>query len=284
MKCHTIRGFGGNVGPDLSVIGKKVSRENLFESIIQPNKAIADQFINWVIETKGGQALTGLIVEETPDHVILRDANVKDTKVAKSDIEARGKSPQSIMPENLLALLTEDDVVDMVEYLFSLKTPALALDQWQVVGPFTNSLDVGGLDQAYPPEKGVELKAAYHGKNGHIKWQAVKPNAQGFVDLATLHGKEANGSVSYAFREIESPIDQEAIILLGSDEGVRLWVNGSAVHTGFQKRTPAPEQDQVSVRLKKGKNTILLKLVNSDGGHGFYLTILADQELKLAGR
>src|SRR5205807_8556898 len=42
LKCHTIRGVGGNVGPDLSVIGKKASRENLFESILIPSKAIVE--------------------------------------------------------------------------------------------------------------------------------------------------------------------------------------------------------------------------------------------------
>lgn len=284
MKCHTIRGFGGAVGPDLSVIGKKVSKENLYESILQPSKAIADQFINWIIETKGGQALTGLIVEETPEYIVLRDANAKDTKLTKAEIESRAKSPQSIMPENLLALMTEDDLVDMVEYLFSLKTPALALDQWQLLGPFVNSLDVGGLDQAYPPEKTIDLKATYPGKTGQIGWKPVKPNAQGFVDLAALYGKEANNTVSYVYREVESPIDQEATVLLGTDEAARLWVNGVAVHSTILKRSPAPEQDQVPIRLKKGKNTILLKLVNTDGGHGFYFTILADQELKLVAR
>src|SRR5262249_23529240 len=78
LKCHTIRGVGGAVGPDLSVIGKKASRENLFESILYPSKAIADQYLTWVIETKKGATLSGLIVEETPDYLVLRDANGKD--------------------------------------------------------------------------------------------------------------------------------------------------------------------------------------------------------------
>src|SRR5207245_2797346 len=72
LKCHTIAGSGGNVGPDLSVIGKKASRENLYESILFPNKAIADQYINWQIATRNGIVLSGLIVEETADHVTIR--------------------------------------------------------------------------------------------------------------------------------------------------------------------------------------------------------------------
>jgi len=121
LKCHTIHAVGGNVGPDLSAIGKKASRENLFESILFPSKAIADQYLSWVIETQNGLQLTGLLVEETPDHIVIRDANAKDTKIAKKDIASREKSPVSIMPADLLAYMTEDDLVDMVAYLFTLK-------------------------------------------------------------------------------------------------------------------------------------------------------------------
>lgn len=124
LACHTVRGEGGNVGPDLSEIGKKASRENLFESVLFPSKAIADQFINWVVETKDGVSLIGLIVEETPDYLVLRDANAKDTKVLKKDLESKSKSPNSIMPSDLLAYMTEEDLVDLVEYLTTLQSPA----------------------------------------------------------------------------------------------------------------------------------------------------------------
>jgi len=121
LKCHTIKGVGGNVGPDLSAIGKKASRENLFESILFPSKAIADQYLSWIVETNKGLQITGLLIEETPDHITIRDANAKDTKIAKKDMASREKSAVSIMPADLLAYMTEEDLVDMVAYLFSLK-------------------------------------------------------------------------------------------------------------------------------------------------------------------
>jgi putative membrane-bound dehydrogenase-like protein len=120
LKCHTIRGEGGNIGPNLSAIGKKASRENLFESILLPSKAIADQYVSWVVETNQGLALTGLLVEETPETLTLRDANGKDTKIAKRDIASRSKSPNSLMPADLVVAVTEDDLVDLVEYLLTL--------------------------------------------------------------------------------------------------------------------------------------------------------------------
>jgi putative heme-binding domain-containing protein len=121
LKCHTIHGVGGQIGPDLSMIGKKASRENLFESILYPSKAIADQYVTWNIATKDGKSVSGLLIEETGDHVLVRDANGRDTKIGKKEIEAREKDPKSLMPDNLLAFMTEDELVDMVEYLLTLK-------------------------------------------------------------------------------------------------------------------------------------------------------------------
>jgi putative heme-binding domain-containing protein len=121
LKCHTISGTGGQIGPDLSVIGKKASKQDLLESILNPSKAVADQYVNWQIETKKGLSLSGLIVEETPSAITLRDGNSKDTKIEKSDIESREKSQKSLMPDNLLAYMTEDDLVDIVAYLLELK-------------------------------------------------------------------------------------------------------------------------------------------------------------------
>ncbi|HMF14266.1 MAG TPA: HEAT repeat domain-containing protein, partial [Gemmataceae bacterium] len=121
MKCHTIQGVGGQIGPDLSQIGKKASRENLFESILYPSKAIADQYVTWNIVTKDGKSVSGLLIEETPEHLLIRDANGKDTKIEKKEIEAREKDSKSIMPDNLLAFMTEDELLDMVEYLLTLK-------------------------------------------------------------------------------------------------------------------------------------------------------------------
>ena len=120
-KCHTINGQGGQIGPDLSSIGKKASRENLLESILLPSKAIADQYVSWVIETRNGLLLTGLIVEDTADHVLLRDANGKDTRLDKKEIASRGKSPTSLMPGDLAGTMTSAELVDVVEYLLTLQ-------------------------------------------------------------------------------------------------------------------------------------------------------------------
>lgn len=122
LKCHTVRGVGGNTGPELSAIGSKASRENLLESILHPSRAIADQYVTWVVETKDGRTLTGILAEEQPDYILLRDAAIKEYKIPVKMIENKAKAPQSIMPDNLLLYLSEDELLDLVEYLYSLKS------------------------------------------------------------------------------------------------------------------------------------------------------------------
>jgi putative membrane-bound dehydrogenase-like protein len=284
LKCHTVRGLGGQVGPDLSMIGKKASRENLFESILYPSKAIADQYVTWVIETKKGLSLSGLIVEEGKGHVVLRDAEGRDTRLAKKDIESRTKSPKSLMPDDQLVYLTEGDLIDLVEYLYTLKTPALTFDAWHIVGPFDNGSGMEGLDRAYPPEKKIDLKATYKGKHGKVSWRSVRTGGGGYIDLQAFFAGRSDNIVSYLTRELVSPSEQNATILLGTDDGAKLWVNGKLVFTSRATRAAVPEQDAVKVKLRKGVNRLVLKINNGNGPHGFYCTILSEQELKPVGK
>lgn len=273
MKCHMVRGFGGQIGPDLSMIGKKASKENLFESILLPSKAIADQYIQESITTGAGVTVSGLVVADTAQGVTLRDANGKDTVVPKNDIEARKKLQVSIMPEDGVAGLTEEELIDLVAYLQTLQTAALTPDSFQVVGPFAAKSMTDALDTAFPPEKG-DASAE--------KAKTLRPDAKGYFDLAALHGNAAANSASYMFAVIESPADQDATVLLGLDDGGRLWLNGKAVHASRDTKAAVPEQHAVPVKLQKGKNSVVLKVANGNNPHGFFFTLQSDQETKTA--
>ncbi len=268
LKCHMVRGQGGQIGPDLSMIGKKASKENLYDSLLTPSKAIADQYLSWTLTGEDGQSITGLVVGETETTITVRDANGKDYAFPAKGTE-RKKSLTSIMPEGLVATLTEDELVDVVEYMTKLLTPSLTPDSWMVIGPFASPNGNAGLDTAYGPEKGFDANAKIDGKT----WKQVRPEANGYMDLAKLHGTKANNTVSFAYRAIESPEDVEATILLGTDDGAILYVNGVKVWKDENTRAAAPEQNTVKLKLKKGTNTFLLKIANGNNPHGFYFTI-----------
>jgi hypothetical protein len=232
-----------------------------------------------VVTTKG-LTVSGLLVEETPQFIILRDANGKDIKIDQKDVDSKTRSATSIMPVDVVASMSEAELLDVVEYLVTLKTPALTPDVWSIAGPFDNGAGDAGLDQAYPPEKGIDLKATYEGKGGKVSWRTVRPDARSYVDLKAFHGAASAQITSYLYAVVESPADQDAQVLLGTDDGAKLWLNGKEVFGTREHRAAAPEQDRVAVKLRKGRNELLLKIVNGDGPHGFYLTVVAEQELK----
>ena len=253
-KCHTVRGVGGQVGPDLSSIGKKSAREALYESILIPSKAIADQYLQHSVTTTADVTVSGLLISDTPTAITLRDANGKDTTVAKKDIEgAVRKLKVSIMPEDVVAALTEDELVDMVAYLETLKTAALTPDSFHVIGPFRAKNMETALDTEYGPEKGAfDPKARFNlsvppTTVPPTKWSSIRPDGKGYFDLAALHGDAGNNSASYMYVEIESPVEQAAEVLLGPDDGAKLWVNGKDVFTSRDTKAATPEAHKVSV-------------------------------------
>ena len=277
-KCHMTRGVGGQVGPDLSMIGKKASRENLYESLLQPSKAIADQYVQHQVVTTSEVTVTGLLVGETPDSITLRDANGKDTTIPKKEFagEVR-KLKTSIMPEDIIAALTEDELVDLVAYLETLKTAAFTPDSFHTVGPFPAESMDKALDTEFGPEtRKFDAKGGF----GKLSWKPLRPDGKGYFDLAAAHGPAARNTASYMFVEVVSPVDQAAEILLGPDDGARLWVNGKEVHVSRESKAAAPEAHRVSVKLVKGANTILLKVSNGDNPHGFYFSLTSAEEVK----
>lgn len=121
QRCHQIGSGGGAVGPNLSDIGLKKKREYLLESIVDPNKTIAENFETTVILDIDGRTLTGIVQKETEDYVQLIDAEAKVTTIQQDDIEERRKG-QSAMPVDLLKNLSDQDVRDLVEFLAQQKT------------------------------------------------------------------------------------------------------------------------------------------------------------------
>jgi putative membrane-bound dehydrogenase-like protein len=285
-KCHMVRGVGGQVGPDLSMIGKKASRENLLESILMPSKAIADQYIQYQVTTTAEVTVSGLLIADSPQSITLRDANGKDTTIAKKDIEGEiRKLKVSIMPEDIVAALTEDELVNLVAYLLTLQTASLTPDSFAIVGPFNADSMNAALDAQSGPEKAAfNPKATFPSKRGELTWRSIRPDGKGYFDLAALYGDAGTNSASYMYAEIESPLDQDGEVLLGADDGSRLWINGAAVFENRDSLAAAPERHHIAVKLKKGVNTVLLKVANGNNPHGFYFTLTSKDETKLAGK
>ncbi len=120
-KCHIALGLGKEVGPNLSEIGSKLSRESMLESILYPSAGISHGFESYNIITTEGIQEVGLLVSETDDEVTLKNADGLLRKIPVSKIELKEKQEISLMPSDLQKLLTEKELVDLVEFLMTLK-------------------------------------------------------------------------------------------------------------------------------------------------------------------
>ena len=119
--CHRINGQGGQIGPDLSTIGKKLNRPKLLESILEPSKEIDPKWVTWLAETASGRVYAGLLIHKDDQKIVLRDAQNKDYTLRVDEIEGMYPQRKSVMPELLLRDFTAQEVADLLTYLESLK-------------------------------------------------------------------------------------------------------------------------------------------------------------------
>jgi putative heme-binding domain-containing protein len=120
-KCHKVSGEGKDVGPDLSEIGSKLSKEAMYVSILDPNAGVSFNYETYVARTLDGTTVSGILVSQTDDAVELKTAEAVVHKLKRDDIEALKKLPTSLMPAEIQKQLKADDLVDIVEYLAALK-------------------------------------------------------------------------------------------------------------------------------------------------------------------
>ena len=116
QRCHQIGEAGGIVGPALHDIGVKKDRKYLLESLIFPNRQIAEGFETLVVTLHSGKTLTGILKAESATELTLLAADGQTLKVKKSDIDERQKG-LSAMPADLPKHLTKSEIRDLIEFL-----------------------------------------------------------------------------------------------------------------------------------------------------------------------
>jgi quinoprotein glucose dehydrogenase len=127
LRCHKARAWngeipGGEVGPDLTGLAARHDRAYILESIVEPNKQIAEGFESIILATSDGQVITGVFRGEDARAVHLITAEGKPVDVPKDTIEDRKRGP-SAMPADLVQKLSKPELRDLVEFLSTLRTP-----------------------------------------------------------------------------------------------------------------------------------------------------------------
>jgi putative heme-binding domain-containing protein len=113
--CHSFRGEGGKVAPDLT---PSVHRdpEAVLKDIIEPNAAINPEFVSYVVELTSGDLISGIVLGQDPDRIVLVDAEGKERSLPRERIRQFKSSAVSLMPDGFKKL-GDDKLRDLAAFL-----------------------------------------------------------------------------------------------------------------------------------------------------------------------
>jgi putative membrane-bound dehydrogenase-like protein len=115
--CHAIGYLGGNIGPDLTHIGKIRAERDLLESIVFPSVSLVRSYEPVQVTTKSGKVYNGLVRKDAPEEIVLATGANQEARVARADIEDVQPSKVSVMPAGLDGQLAPRELADLVAFL-----------------------------------------------------------------------------------------------------------------------------------------------------------------------
>jgi hypothetical protein len=170
-----------------------------------------------------------------------------------------------------------------------------SINAWWVLGPFDCPVAMA-MKTPFGPEQEKSMspspRATYlHPDGRRLAWQRVvrtlepgsDPAAEFFVDLNKAFGGQHDDAVAYAMTILDAGEALEAVLALGSDDGVAAWVNGEKVHEHDVRRGYGSKQDLVPIRLRAGRNAIVLKITQGKMSWGFGAHVQDERGMPVAG-
>ena len=175
QKCHAIAGAGGQVGPGLESIGASAQPDYLVDSLLEPGKAVKENYHALVVATSDGKVYTGIKLRQTDSELVLRDAEDREVAIPTSSIEEQ-KTAGSLMPAGLTEGLTRPELIDLVRFLsqlgkigpFSVGTDRV-LRRWQVLEAtpeVKSAIARSGLEALLSARAVAQLAAGLHDGGG----------------------------------------------------------------------------------------------------------------------
>jgi tetratricopeptide (TPR) repeat protein len=146
--------------------------------------------------------------------------------------------------------------------------------RWWLLGPLPNP-DNRAFDQAFIDETSVpNLNEPVRLDRRQLRWQEYRViDPQGIVDLRRIF-RQTEDVACYAYTEFVVENEMEAELRVGSDDSVKVWLNGKLVHQFGGMRGLSVDQDRIRVKLQKGINRLLLKVTQGGGGWEFCVRLV----------
>ena len=261
--CHRVQGQGQWVGPDLSTIGVKYDKKELLSNILSPSAAISYNYRTAVLALKDGQVVTGLPVEESADRIVLKTAEGKRITVRPAEVEARKVGEVSLMPEGLAQALGEQDLVDLLAYLGTLKQPVSIVGRAEVLA-VAEGRDKPAIDPAAKFDASQRV--------GEASWRRVDADAEGRLDLAASTGADAS-KVVYMHTPVTSASGLTARLVIDAVGPVRAWLGGKEISLS-EGTADAPRT--ATLTIPKGTGDLLIRA----SGPSLVATIVADRPVE----
>lgn len=216
--CHRYGDDGGATGPDLTQAAGRFQVRDLVEAIVLPSKVVSDQYKASIVSTADGRVVTGRIVSESPEKLVVvtdpEDAT-KIVEIARADVEEIVASPTSLMPQGLLDQLNEAEVLDLLAYVLSRGNPSDARFSKIVVTPPPGpsvAARTGPVAPAPAPiahwtldePGGPDARDAVGGHHGTV--HGARPHGQGVVGRARLFVRGAGDHIEVPYhRDFDIP-------------------------------------------------------------------------------
>ena len=212
----------------------------------------------------------GRVDEVPPDLLVSVLTAIADAQLDNSDIAGSKSTLSKLLPHiRTTAHVHEATALARRLQIGPEIAPKLGfITSWLLVGPFPWKSEEA-FTRRNINEPNIDLTATYTVAGKQLEWTSfTTPDAAGIVHLPNVFGPNDNVTV-YAHAEIVVENAKDVVFRMGSDDGIKLWVNGEVVYENDTGRALVVDQDAAKARLKAGRNQILFQITQSIAGWGF---------------
>ena len=261
LTCHAIGGAGGKVGPDLTSIGASAPADYLVESLFYPNAKIKEGYNSVDITTKDDQEFSGIVVRESDNEVVLRNAANQEVSIAKRNIANR-VTGGSLMPGGLPEALLPEERLDLIKFLSQLGRPGEydaahggAARLWRIY-KVTSENEHLGVERV--------IRGDFTLKDWVTTFSLVNGDLTKTACAAALPSWSDNTRGLFAATQFRpTKAGPVTLHLTGNVKGV--WVNGQSLKAGAQFSVDAqPDVNTLVVELDGAQLPEVLKLSSGD--------------------
>jgi len=251
VACHAIGGAGGKVGPDMTSIGASAPVDYLIESVWFPNKKIKEGYHAVSVETKDNEEYSGVLVRESTEQIILRDATGKEITVAKNNVADRRIGTLSLMPAGLIDGVTPQERIDLFRFLSELGKPGLydatkgnIARVWRI-RPGGHTDEQRGEDQIINSDLGAR------------QWTPIVANVNGVIPSLAI--KEALPPNDYQRHGITA-LYLAAQLQIVNSSPVKFKLDGSSIAAVWVDGKSQERGNEIEAHLIGGTHTIVVRV------------------------